>query len=89
MKTFRQILAGRFSRSQTSHIIKEEDGKICCPGVGDDTANLVALLLTARYVTQKHLSVKYYLSKPIAMCLSYYLMPNYADNLNGYPLLGR
>ena len=38
--------------------LKEEDGKICCPGVGDDTANLVALLLTARYVTQKHLSVK-------------------------------
>ncbi len=28
MKTFRQILAGRFSRSQTSHIIKEEDGKM-------------------------------------------------------------
>lgn len=28
MKTFRQILAGRFSRSQTSHIIKEEDGKV-------------------------------------------------------------
>ena len=28
MKTFRQILAGRFSRNQTSHIIKEEDGKM-------------------------------------------------------------
>ena len=38
--------------------LKEEDGKICCPGVGDDTANLVALLLTARYVTQNHLAVK-------------------------------
>lgn len=29
------------------------DGKICCPGVGDDTANLVGLLLAARYVLQK------------------------------------
>ena len=38
--------------------LTEKDGKICCPGVGDDTANLVALLLTARYVTQKHLDVR-------------------------------
>jgi len=32
--------------------LKVEDGKICCPGVGDDTANLVALLMAAKYVAQ-------------------------------------
>lgn len=30
--------------------LKVEDGRIFCPGIGDDTANLVALLLAARYV---------------------------------------
>ncbi len=30
-----------------------EDGKICCPGVGDDTANLVALLMAAKYVATR------------------------------------
>ena len=33
-----------------------EDGKIFCPGVGDDTANVVALLMTAQYITQQHLT---------------------------------
>lgn len=28
------------------------DGKIHCPGVGDDTANVVALLMTAKYIAQ-------------------------------------
>lgn len=31
------------------------DGKIFCPGVGDDTANLVALLMAAKYIAQKNL----------------------------------
>lgn len=30
---------------------KEENGRLCCPGVGDDTANLVCLLMIAKYVT--------------------------------------
>ncbi len=33
-----------------------EDGKICCPGVGDDTANVVALLMAAKYVAEKKLA---------------------------------
>lgn len=31
------------------------DGKIHCPGVGDDTANVVALLMTAKYIAQHNL----------------------------------
>ena len=33
----------------------ETEEKICCPGVGDDTANLVALLLCAKYVLEHKL----------------------------------
>ena len=33
-----------------------EGGRIYCPGVGDDTANAVALLTTAKYVAQHHLT---------------------------------
>lgn len=32
--------------------LKVEDGRICCPGVGDDTACLVSLLLTAKYIAE-------------------------------------
>lgn len=32
--------------------LREEGDKLCCPGVGDDTANLACLLLTARYLIQ-------------------------------------
>lgn len=32
--------------------LKVEDGKIFCPGVGDDTANVVALLTVAKYIAQ-------------------------------------
>lgn len=35
--------------------MKEEDGKLYCPGVGDDTANLTALLLCAKYIAKNHL----------------------------------
>lgn len=34
------------------------DGKIHCPGVGDDTANVVALLMAAKYITEKKLCPK-------------------------------
>ncbi len=37
---------------------KEEDGKLCCPGVGDDTANLVNILMIAKYVTESGLKPK-------------------------------
>ena len=32
-----------------------EDGKLFCPGVGDDTANVVALLMAAKYITERQL----------------------------------
>lgn len=34
------------------------DGKICCPGIGDDTASVAALLLAAKYIAQNHLQPK-------------------------------
>ena len=34
------------------------DGRIYCPGIGDDTANVVALLMAAKYVTEKGLKPK-------------------------------
>lgn len=33
-----------------------EDGKIKCPGIGDDTANVVALLMSAKYITEQKLT---------------------------------
>ncbi len=45
MKTFRQILAGRFSRSQTSHIIKEEDGKMLKMRRNREDFTLIELLV--------------------------------------------
>jgi len=35
-----------------------ENGRICCPGVGDDTANVVALLMAAKYITETGLVPK-------------------------------
>ena len=35
-----------------------ENGKLYCPGVGDDTANVVALLMAAKYITEYHLAPK-------------------------------
>lgn len=35
--------------------LKIENGRICCPGVGDDTANAVALLTVAGYISENHL----------------------------------
>ncbi len=34
--------------------LRIEDGKIYCPGIGDDTANAVALLMAAKYIAQHH-----------------------------------
>lgn len=38
--------------------LKVEADRICCPGVGDDTANVVALLMTAKYIAQNKLLPK-------------------------------
>ena len=35
--------------------LKVENGRICCPGVGDDTASVVSLLAAARYIAEKKL----------------------------------
>ena len=35
--------------------LRIEDGKIYCPGVGDDTANAVAMLMAAKYIAEKNL----------------------------------
>ena len=32
--------------------LEVRDGRICCPGVGDDTANAVALLMAAKYIAE-------------------------------------
>lgn len=32
--------------------LREQDGRIYCPGVGDDTANLAVMLMTAKYMAQ-------------------------------------
>ncbi len=37
---------------------KEEGGRLCCPGVGDDTANLVNILMAAKFVTENGLKPK-------------------------------
>ena len=38
--------------------LKIENGRIYCPGVGDDTANAVALMTTAGYIAREKLSPK-------------------------------
>ena len=35
--------------------LKIENGRICCPGVGDDTANAVALMMACKYIAENHL----------------------------------
>ena len=35
--------------------LRVEDGKIFCPGIGDDTANVVALLMAAKLIARKKL----------------------------------
>lgn len=36
--------------------MKEEDGRLYCPGVGDDTANVAVLLTTVKYVIENKLT---------------------------------
>lgn len=36
-------------------VAKEENGRLYCPGVGDDTANLAILMMIARYVLKNNL----------------------------------
>ena len=38
--------------------LKIENGRIHCPGVGDDTANVVALLMAAKYIAQSGIKPK-------------------------------
>ncbi len=38
--------------------MREEDGKLFAPGIGDDTANLVALMMAAKYVLAHNLTPK-------------------------------
>ena len=38
--------------------LKIEDDRIYCPGIGDDTANVAAILMTAKYITEKKLQPK-------------------------------
>lgn len=38
--------------------LKIEDGKILCPGIGDDTANVAALMTAAKYIAQNKLQPK-------------------------------
>ena len=40
--------------------LKVENGRIYCPGIGDDTADVVALLMAAKYIAQNHLQPKEY-----------------------------
>lgn len=39
-------------------IVREEGGRLYAPGVGDDTANLVALMMAAKYVIESGMKVK-------------------------------
>ena len=36
------------------------DGRIQCPGIGDDTANVVAMLMTAKYIAENNLRPREY-----------------------------
>ena len=40
---------------------REEDGKIFCPGVGDDTASVCVLMMGAKYMTENNLCLEEYL----------------------------
>ena len=35
--------------------MREEDGKLYAPGIGDDTSNLVNMMMAAKYIMQNHL----------------------------------
>ena len=35
--------------------VHEADGRIYCPGIGDDTANVVVLMMAAKYIAENHI----------------------------------
>ena len=37
-------------------LMREEDGKLYAPGIGDDTANLITLLMAAKYATEHQIT---------------------------------
>lgn len=39
-----------------SYLMREDDDRIYCPGVGDDTAQVVVLMLLAKYFTEKNIA---------------------------------
>lgn len=39
--------------------MREEDGKLYAPGIGDDTSNLVNLLMAAKYLLKNQIKLKY------------------------------
>lgn len=39
--------------------MREENGRLCAPGIGDDTANLVNLLMAAKYLLKNQVKTKY------------------------------
>ena len=39
-------------------LMRIEDGRLYCPGIGDDTIHLVALLMTAKYIAKNKLTPK-------------------------------
>lgn len=45
---------------ETELPLEERDGKIYCPGVGDDTANLAVLLMTAAYAIEEQIDTGEY-----------------------------
>lgn len=45
---------------ETELPLEEHDGKIYCPGVGDDTANLAVLLMTAAYAIEEQIDTGEY-----------------------------
>ena len=44
---------------ETELPMHEEDGKLYAPGIGDDTANLVNLLMSAKYLLEKNVKPEY------------------------------
>lgn len=38
---------------ETPFVIREEDGKLYAPGIGDDTANLVQLMMAVKYILER------------------------------------
>ena len=44
--------------NETPLIWREENGRLCCPGIGDDTCSLVVLLTVVKYIVKNGLKPK-------------------------------